>query len=142
MSTDECFLDEPFRTLWEGQDPFVAVEALEGQVFRELEGRRTLRSEVAGRTISSRSIAASVGQEIFKNLLSLRLPVLGARERVAGDPAACRNSASTACAPSPSAGAAAIRRGNSSFIVTEELAPTVSLEDYCLDWVNIPPPFA
>ena len=49
MSTDEWFLEEPFRSLWAGEDPFVAVEALEGQVFRELDGRRTLRSEVAGR---------------------------------------------------------------------------------------------
>ena len=42
------FTDEPFRTLWAGRDPFVAVEALEGEVFRELEARRTLRTVVAG----------------------------------------------------------------------------------------------
>jgi len=79
MNTDECFLDEPFRTLWEGQDPFVAVEALEGQVFRELEARRTLRSEVAGRTYFVKIHRGIGWAEIFKNLLSLRLPVLGAQ---------------------------------------------------------------
>ena len=48
MSHRFLVLDEPFRSLWSGKDPFVAVEALDGEVFRELEGRRTLRTEVAG----------------------------------------------------------------------------------------------
>ena len=29
-------LAEPFKSLWAGRDPFEAVEALEGQVYREL----------------------------------------------------------------------------------------------------------
>jgi heptose I phosphotransferase len=29
-----------------------------------------------------------------------------------------------------------------SFIVTEELAPTISLEDFCRDWPKVPPPVA
>ena len=39
-------LGEPFQTLWAGRDPFDAVEQLQGQVYRELDGRRTLRTEV------------------------------------------------------------------------------------------------
>ncbi len=42
-------LEEPFKRLWNGRDPFEAVEALQGKVYRELEGRRTLRTEVDGR---------------------------------------------------------------------------------------------
>lgn len=42
-------LEEPFKRLWSGRDPFEAVEALQGKVYRELEGRRTLRTEVDGR---------------------------------------------------------------------------------------------
>jgi len=79
MSTDEWFLEEPFRSLWAGEDPFVAVEALEGQVFRELDGRRTLRSEVAGRGYFVKIHRGIGWGEIFKNLLSLRWPVLGAQ---------------------------------------------------------------
>ena len=45
-------IDEPFRSLWSGADPFVAVEVLEGEVFRELEARRTLRTEE--RTLNAR----------------------------------------------------------------------------------------
>jgi hypothetical protein len=60
------------------QDPFVAVEALEGEVCRELEGRRTCAPKSPGAAISSRSIAASAGPRSPRTSLSLRLPVLGA----------------------------------------------------------------
>ena len=71
-------LEEPFRSLWTGHDPFVAVEALQGVVFRELEARRTLRANVAGRNYFIK-IHRGVGwYEIIKSLFCLRLPVLGA----------------------------------------------------------------
>ncbi|VFS83385.1 lipopolysaccharide core heptose(I) kinase RfaP [Pseudomonas aeruginosa] len=54
-------LEEPFKRLWSGRDPFEAVEALQGKVYRELEGRRTLRTEVDGAATSSRSTVASAG---------------------------------------------------------------------------------
>ena len=38
------WLAPPFDRLWAGNDPHVAVEALQGEVFRELEARRTLRT--------------------------------------------------------------------------------------------------
>ena len=57
----KLILAEPFKRLWAGRDPFEAVEALQGEVFRELEGRRTLRTEVEGEGTSSRSTAASAG---------------------------------------------------------------------------------
>ena len=70
MSETSLFIDEPFCTLWAGRDPFAAVEALQGQVFRELEARRTLRTEVAGRGYFVK-IHRGVGWgEIIKNLAS------------------------------------------------------------------------
>ena len=47
MSTT-LYLEEPLRTLWAVQDPFAAAAALDGHVLRALEGRRTLRTEIAG----------------------------------------------------------------------------------------------
>ncbi len=135
------FTDEPFRTLWAGRDPFVAVEALEGEVFRELEARRTLRTVVAGCAYFVK-IHRGVGwAEIIKNLITLRLPVLGAGNEW------------RAIARLAAAGVATMRgvaygqRGSNpaachSFIVTEELAPTVSLEDFCRSWEQEPPPVA
>ncbi len=135
------FIDEPFRTLWSGRDPFVAVEALEGEVFRELEARRTLRTEVAGRGYFVK-IHRGVGwAEILKNLLSLRLPVLGARNEWRAIQRLDELAVDTMHA------VAFGQRGSNpatqhSFIVTEELAPTISLEDLCRDWPTSPPPAA
>ncbi|MBI2307255.1 MAG: lipopolysaccharide core heptose(I) kinase RfaP [Rhodocyclales bacterium] len=133
MSDTTLFVDEPFRTLWSGQDPFVAVEALQGKVYRELEARRTLRTEVAGRGYFVK-IHRGVGWgEIVKNLVSLRLPVLGAGNEWRAIRRLEELGVDTMRAVAYGA------RGDNpatqhSFIVTEELAPTISLEDFCRDW--------
>ncbi len=44
----KLMLAEPFKSLWAGRDPFAEVEGLQGEVYRELEARRTLRTEVNG----------------------------------------------------------------------------------------------
>jgi len=139
MNAAELVLEEPFRSLWAGQDPFLAVESLTGPLFRELETRRTLRTEIAGRGYFVK-IHRGVGwSEIIKNLLSLRLPVLGAsnewqaiRRLSAAGVATMHAVAYGRCGNNPAR--------QRSFIVTEELAPTISLEDFCLDWARQPPP--
>jgi heptose I phosphotransferase len=135
---DELFLEEPFRTLWAGRDAFQAAQALQGKVLRELEGRRTLRSEVGERGYYVKLHRGVGWGEILKNLITARLPVLGAEHewlairRLAG------------LGVDTMKAVAFGRRGSNparleSFIVTEELAPTVSLEDYCRDWPARPP---
>ncbi|HOG02715.1 MAG TPA: lipopolysaccharide core heptose(I) kinase RfaP, partial [Accumulibacter sp.] len=132
------FLDEPFRSLWAGRDPFVAVEALAGEVYRELEGRRTLRTEVAGRGYFVKIHRGIGWAEIAKNLASLRLPVLGA----ANEWLAIQRLRELGV-DSMRAVAFGLRGRNPaqqlSFIITEELVPTISLEDYCLGWAEHPP---
>jgi heptose I phosphotransferase len=137
MSGDELFLDEPFRTLWAGRDPFAAVEALSGRVYRELEARRTLRTELAGRGYFVK-IHRGVGWgEIAKNLLTLRAPVLGA-----GNEYRAIRRLEQLGVDTMRAVAYGARGGNPatqhSFIVTEELAPTISLEDFCRPWAQSP----
>lgn len=137
MTVTLC-LDEPLRTLWAGQDAFAAAEALQGEVLRALEGRRTLRTEIAGHAYYAK-IHRGIGWiEILKNLLSLRLPVLGAgnewralRRLIALGVDTMRPVAfgERGCNPAQ----------RHSFILTEELAPTLSLEDYCRDWSAVPP---
>lgn len=139
MSEPLLIIDEPFKTLWSGRDPFLAVETLKGEVFRELEARRTLRSEVGARGYFVK-IHRGVGwAEILKNLLSLRLPVLGAHnewlalQRLTGlGVDTMRSVAFGQRGSNPAA--------RHSFIITEELAPTVSLEDFCRDWPDQAPP--
>ena len=135
---DELMLAPPFDTLWTGLDAFAAVDRLEGEVFRELDGRRTFRTEVEGRGYFVK-IHHGVGWgEIVKNLVSLRLPVLGAGNEWRAIRRLEELGVDTMRA------VAYGRRGANpahehSFIVTEELAPTVSLEDFCRDWPMQPP---
>lgn len=132
-------LKEPFRTLWAGRDAFVEVEQLQGEVFRELEARRTLRTEVDGRGYFVK-IHRGVGwAEILKNWSTLKKPVLGADQEWEAIAAL-----TAAGVPTMTAVAFGERGANPaqrhSFIITEELAPTISLEDYSRDWPAQPPP--
>jgi len=131
-------LKEPFHSLWQGCDAFEAVDALHGEIFRELEGRRTLRTVVEGRAYFVKIHHGIGWREIWKNLLSGRLPVLGAANEW------------KAIARLEQLGVATLRvaaygeRGRNparrhSFIVTDELVPTISLEDYCRNWLQQPP---
>jgi len=139
MSQPETlFLDKPFSTLWAGQDAFRAARALQGKVLRERDGRRTLRTLVAGRGYYLKLHRGVGWSEILKNLLTARLPVLGAEQEWLAIRRLTELGVDTMRV------VAFGRRGSNparleSFIVTEELAPTVSLEDYCRDWPTNPP---
>ncbi|WP_434579559.1 lipopolysaccharide core heptose(I) kinase RfaP [Pseudomonas sp. Z5-35] len=131
-------LAEPFKSLWAGRDAFAEVEALKGEVYRELEARRTLRTEVDGRGFFVKIHRGIGWGEIFKNLFTAKLPVLGA-----GQEWKAIQRLQEAGVPTMTAVAYGEKGSNPadqhSFIVTEELAPTVSLEDFSIDWVKQPP---
>lgn len=134
----KLILAEPFKTLWAGRDAFAEVEKLDGQVYRELDARRTLRTEVDGHGFFVKIHRGIGWAEIFKNLMTAKLPVLGAgqewlaiqRLQAVGVPTM------TAVAYGETGSNPADQH---SFIVTEELAPTVSLEDLSMDWLKQPP---
>jgi heptose I phosphotransferase len=137
-SRPALYLEEPFLSLWEGRDAFAAADALQGMVLRSLEGRRTLRTEIAGRGYFAKIHHGIGWGEIIKNLLSGRLPVLGASNEWR---ALLRLKELGVDTMHPVAFGA---RGSNparqhSFIITEELAPTSSLEDFCRDWCAVPP---
>jgi heptose I phosphotransferase len=118
---------------------FDRVMGLDGQVFRSIARRRTLRF-----TLDSKGYFAKIHQgvgwrEIVKNLLQLRLPVLGARNEWR----AIRRLEELGVATMAIAGFG--ERGTppawlQSFLITDELANTASLEDFCRDWPANPPP--
>ncbi|MEN5092793.1 lipopolysaccharide core heptose(I) kinase RfaP [Pseudomonas protegens] len=134
----KLMLAEPFKTLWAGRDAFAEVEGLKGQVYRELEARRTLRTEVEGRGYFVKIHRGIGWGEIVKNLITAKLPVLGA-----GQEWRALERLHQVGVPTMTAVAYGERGSNPadqhSFIVTEELAPTVSLEDFSIDWVKQPP---
>ncbi|WP_455926375.1 lipopolysaccharide core heptose(I) kinase RfaP [Pseudomonas putida] len=134
----KLILAEPFKSLWAGRDPFEAVEALQGEVYRELEARRTLRTEVDGRGYFVKIHRGIGWGEIVKNLVTAKLPVLGAGQEWQAIERLQQVGVATMT------GVAYGERNSNpadqhSFIITEELAPTVSLEDYSINWRTEPP---
>jgi heptose I phosphotransferase len=133
-------LRDDFAQAWAGSDPFARVEALEGQVYRNVKGRRTLQFSFEGRKYFAK-IHHGVGWlEIFKNLLTLKRPVLGAQnEWRAIERLNALGLATMTTVGYGSRGVNPARR--TSFILTEALENTISLEEYCASWAKTKPPF-
>ncbi len=136
----ELFLSETFQDLWRGKDPFQETARLTGKVFRQMKSRKTLRFTVDGKAYFAK-VHDGVGWcEIIKNLLHLKSPVLGAETEWAALQHLHRIGVETM---TPAAfgltGRNPARRR--SFLVTEELQNTESLEEFCADWASHPPSF-
>lgn len=132
------WLRNEFARAWQGKDVFAVVDALQGEDFRNVKSRRTLRFEFQGRAYFAK-IHHGVGwAEIFKNLLSFRLPILGAQNEWI----AIRRLQELGIETMTAVGYGS--KGYSpasmhSFILTEALDKTVSLEDYCAQWATKKP---
>lgn len=113
-------------------------EALPEDVYRDKEGRRTLRFDHAGRCFFLKLHSGAGWAEILKNLLQGRFPVLGAKNEylaVARLRSIGVDTLSVAAYACQGVNPAALQ----SLIVTDALADTVSLEDYCANWASQPP---
>ncbi len=131
-------LKEPFASLWRGKDVFAEVRNLQGEIFRELETRRTLRFEAAGKSYFLKWHQGTSLKEVIKNLISLRMPVLGAdREWKAIHRLKALDVDTMQGVGFGEKGLNPINK--TSFIITEDLTPTISLEDYCAHWATNPP---
>ncbi|NJC89194.1 MAG: lipopolysaccharide core heptose(I) kinase RfaP [Desulfuromonas sp.] len=120
---------------------FAKVMALDGEVFRNLAGRKTLRFVLDGKGYFAKLHFGVGWREIFKNLLTMRKPVLGARDEWR----AIHRLEQLGVATMTVAGFGEQGRLPShqrSFLITDELANTISLEDYCRPWPVVPPPAA
>ncbi len=119
----------------------VAAEATPAQIYRNKEGRKTLRFQLGQRSYFLKLHSGVGWAEIFKNLLQGRLPVLGAGNEYRAVQALRRIDVDTmSVAAYASEGRNPARQR--SMIVTDDLVGTVSLEDYCRDWASAPPPLA
>jgi heptose I phosphotransferase len=137
----KMWLREDFNRAWQGQDPFSCVDKLDGKVYRALEGRRTLRFELHGDSFFLKSHKGIGWGEVFKNLLQLKLPILGADAEYHAIKKLEQLGVDTMTP------AAYGERGwnpakQESFIITEDLKGSVSLEDYCKQWTESPPTLA
>lgn len=122
-----------------GQDVFSEIMQLQGRIYREVKGRRTMKIELNGASYFLKQHFGVGWGEIFKNLLNFKFPVIGAMTEVE----AIKQLTALGIQTTPLV-AYGVRGFNpatqQSFLLTQDLGEIVSLEDICADWaVNRPP---
>lgn len=135
---DELLLPAAIADAFPGDDKFACVMALQGEVFRNVRGRRTLRFEHGGNSYFAKLHYGVGWREIFKNLISFKVPIISAKT----EKQAIEKLDSIGIATTPLVGFG--ERGCSpaslqSFLITKDLGNIISLEDLCVDWKNTPP---
>lgn len=134
----KLYLRDEFKQAW-SDNPFAAVKGVKGEVFREVKGRTTLKFELNNKTYFLKRHEGVGWPEIIKNLIAFRRPILGARdeydaiqrlEQLGVETLTVAAYGERGCNPAT----------RESFLVTDDLVGTVSLEDFCADWQQHPPP--
>lgn len=124
-----------------GQDAFGELMCMQGKVFRDVKGRRTIQVSLSGQSCFVKQHFGVGWREIFKNLFSFKKPVLGAMTEVAAIKKLAQIGISTT--PLIGFGVKGINPATQqSFLITEDLGDIVSLEDLCADWKDNPPDVA
>lgn len=120
-------------------DVFEACMRLQGRAFRDVPGRKTMRVEISGKSCFIKQHFGVGWGEILKNLLSLKLPILGAMTEVR----AIQKLSQLGIATTPLV--AYGQRGCNpatmqSFVITEDLGDIISLEEILMDSQSYPVP--
>ena len=132
------YIRDDFKQGLQVEPNFNNLMSITGEVFREAPGRRTVLHKQGDRGFFLKTHTGVGWQEIMKNLLYFRLPVLGAMNEWHGVHHLQRLGIDTLriAGYGTTQGNPATRR---SFIVTDEIANSISLEDFCARWKNNPP---
>ncbi|MFT5573307.1 MAG: UDP-glucose:(heptosyl)LPS alpha-1,3-glucosyltransferase [Cryomorphaceae bacterium] len=135
---ESLYINNELRQALKGEDSFEHMMNIEGKVYREALGRRTLRF-TRGQKDYFLKVHTGVGWgEIIKNITYLRAPVVGALNEWHGVHRLADLEIDTM-----TVAAYGIQGSNPatkhSFIVTEALPTETNLEDFCGDWQDNPP---
>lgn len=135
---ESLYINNELRQSLHGKDSFQDIMNLEGKVYREALGRRTLRFTRGEKDYFVKMHTGVGWREIMKNISYLRAPVVGAFNEWHGVHRLNDLEIDTL-----TVAAYGIRGRNPatkhSFIVTEALPTETSLEDFCADWKQNPP---
>ncbi|MDH3638611.1 MAG: lipopolysaccharide core heptose(I) kinase RfaP, partial [Gammaproteobacteria bacterium] len=127
------YLRDDLRKVLNGHCRFEDVMTIQGQVFRKAPGRHTLRFSTNGHRYFLKAHTGVGWREILKNLSYFRRPVLGADNEWHGIHRLQRLGVNTMrVAGYGTTGNNPARRR--SFIITDELRTTMSLEEFCVRW--------
>ena len=134
-------LKKPFDVLWKNKDPFEEVEKISGKVYRSVATRSTLNFHVGGESFYLKLHHGITYKEFFKNVLTFHVPVMGARNEYQATRKLSQLGVDTMeCVAFGEKGINPIKR--TSFIITRDLSPTISLEDFCKNWASQPPSYS
>jgi heptose I phosphotransferase len=129
----KIWVDPHYRALFNPKTMFEDMQTVEGEVFRTGKGRVTLRFTRKGHGFFLKRHTGIGWGEIFKDLLQGRLPIIGAlNEWRALERLQIMNISSLI--PVAFGQRGFNPAGQESFLVTQELTDTISLEDLVKDW--------
>ena len=135
---ESLYIVNELRQSLQGEDSFYQMMNIDGKVYREALGRRTLRFTRGNKDYFLKMHTGVGWGEIVKNLTYLRAPVVGALNEWHGVHRLKDLEIDTM-----TVAAYGIRGRNPatkhSFIVTEALPTDTSLEDFCATWKSKPP---
>jgi len=125
------FLDKKLSHIFNEFDSFERIKDMDGEIFRKYERRITKRFQVNEKNYFIKFHGPVGWKEILKNIFQIKTPVIGAqREYEALNHLAKRG---IQCPEIKGFGKKGLNPANSSsFLITEELYETVSLEDFFL----------
>lgn len=133
-------VNSPFNEVWVGKNPFEEIKRINGISFREVQKRRTLNFVVNNESFYIKIHEGVSLKEIFKNLICLRWPIIGAKnEFIAINKFHELGINTMDVAAFGEEGVNPLNK--KSFIITRDLSPAVSLEDFCRDWKQIKPKY-
>ncbi len=132
-------LPESWKKNWQGKDFFAQIFALQGDEYRNMDGRRTLRFDMLGKSYFAKMYSGIGWGRLLKSLLTLhKPPVLCARNEWLAIQKLTDLGVNTmttvgygVCGASPAT--------KKSFLITADLQGTQSLEDFCRNWKSEPP---
>ena len=139
-SCKTLYMEKPVADAWAGRDPFEVARQQQGEIYREKEGRRTLRFEIDGRFYFLKLHQGIGWFEVIKNIVQFRLPVIGAKNEWQAISRLHQIGVHTMHVVAY--GSRGINPSSQlSFLITDELTDTLSLEDLCAKWPENPPDF-
>lgn len=132
-------LDDKVKPFFDDNKPlFDQLMALDGDTYRELEGRTTRRIKLGDEAYFIKQHRGVGAREIAKNLFTFRLPVVSARNEWKAIKQLKKLGVNV-----PEVCAYGVRGRNpakfESFILMKEIAPAVSLEELTAEWKEASP---
>ncbi|MEQ1766111.1 MAG: lipopolysaccharide core heptose(I) kinase RfaP [Methylotenera sp.] len=132
------YLSLPEHLRKPGEDMFAYIMQMQGKAFRDVGIRKTIQVSLNGKSYFVKQHFGVGWREIFKNLISFKVPIVSAITEVS----AIQKLEEVGIATTPLV-AYGVKGSNpatqQSFIITQDLGDITSLEDVCADWQTNPP---